>query len=62
MSQNCTVMAFRKRLRLRGFTDISIIKHGLFYHVSYVDPLSGQRLEFGIMENRMLHAYNRRVR
>lgn len=61
MAQSCTVMAFRKRLRLRGFTNISIVQHGLFYHVSCIDPL-GFPTEWGIAETRMIHAFLRRVR
>lgn len=62
MSQSTTVMAFRKRMRLRGYRDISIIRHGVFYHVSYIDPISGYRLECGITESLMVQAFLRRVR
>lgn len=62
MAQSTTVLAFRKRLRLRGFANISIIRHGDFYHVSFDDPLSGFRLEYGIKESRMQNCFKRRVR
>lgn len=62
MSQSNTVLAFRKRLCLRGFANISIIRHGDFYHVSFDDPLSGFRVEYGIRESRMINAFKRRVR
>lgn len=62
MSQNTTVMAFRKRLRIRGYREISIVSHGRFYHVSYIDPISGARLECGITEDRMFHVFKRRIR
>lgn len=62
MAQNNTVLAFRKRLRLRGFAHISIIRHGEFYHVSFDDPLSGFRVEYGIRESRMINCFKRRYR
>lgn len=62
MAQSNDVMAFRKRLRLRGFANISIVNHGMFYHVIYDDPTSGWRLEFGITEDRMRRSFKRRVR
>lgn len=62
MSQNATVMAFRKRLRIRGYRDISIISHGRFYHVSYIDPITCARCECGITEELMYRAFKRRVR
>lgn len=37
MSQDIVVMAFRKRLRLRGYTQISIKQ----LHVAAVEPLAG---------------------
>lgn len=61
MSQPCVVNAFRKRLRLRGFRDISIISHGLFYHVSFIDPF-GFPCDFGITETRMQHVFKSRIR
>ena len=45
MAQNCVVMAFRKRLKLRGYTDISICISGSDgYLISAVEPLSGKRV------------------
>lgn len=40
MSQPCYVMAFRKRLKSFGYTNVSIVfSHG-FYVVSAIEPLS----------------------
>lgn len=47
MAQPVEVMAFRKRLRKRGYTAISILRdtnQGV-YRVSACEPLAGQRVE-----------------
>lgn len=62
MSQDLSVMAFRKRLRLRGYRDIHIINHGRFYHVSYIEPVSGQVFEYGVTVSRMINSFNRRFK
>lgn len=62
MAQDLTVMAFRKRLRIRGYRDIHIINHGYFYSVSYVEPVSGQIFSYGVTANRMLHAFSKRYK
>lgn len=42
MSQNNIVMAFRKRLKKRGYSDVSIFRlRSGRYRVSAVDPLVG---------------------
>lgn len=56
MAQDVIVMAFRKRLRLRGYTQISIkqLRPDL-YLVSAVEPLAG----FGVqLEMSLLDMYN----
>ena len=43
MAQNTIVMAFRKRLSKRGYTDISIYRlHGDEYQVKAREPLANQ--------------------
>lgn len=62
MSQDLRVMAFRKRLRLRGYRDIHIKQHGYLYHVMYTEPVSGQVFEYGVTPVRMACAFKKRVR
>lgn len=57
MGQNCTVMAFRKRLRKRGYRDIHIMKSALsgLYEVSAVEPVFLQRVS-GKMTEEIMYA------
>lgn len=56
MGQNNTVMAFRKRLRKRGYTDIHIMKSHLsgLYYVSAVEPVFMQKV-FGKMTEEIMY-------
>ncbi len=47
MAQPIEVMAFRKRLKKRGYTDVSIVwdTHQEVYLVVAHEPLAGQRVE-----------------
>ncbi len=46
MAQPCEVMAFRKRLKKRGYTDIKIVwdTNQEVYQVTAVEPLAGQEV------------------
>lgn len=63
--QNCIILAFRKRLKKRGYTDISVfqVKHPLTrrftgnYLVRAVEPLSGVAVSRECTLEYMDHAF-----
>lgn len=60
MAQSNIVRSFRQRLLVRGFRSVHIVQHGLFYHVSYVDPVCGQLFEYGVTLGRLENCLNKR--
>jgi ppGpp synthetase/RelA/SpoT-type nucleotidyltranferase len=61
--QNNTVMAFRKRLKNLGYTEISIKRKnyydGFFYTVSAIEPLAGVRIICEYDRNQMNSALHK---
>lgn len=61
MAQSNIIMAFRKRLKSYGYTEISIkfdSKKGI-YQVEGVEPLGGNRVMRGMSEIEMYHLFRR---
>lgn len=58
MAQSIVIMAFRKRLKKRGYSDISICWHEKkkLYKVTAVDPLAGKPVTAYRSEDWMAHA------
>lgn len=75
MAQDVRVMAFRKRLKSAGYTDVRIVLDSMknrilcscgrrgaedFYLVSAVEPLAGSRVVTSLTPSQMFDAFQRR--
>lgn len=58
--QRTIVMAFRKRLKKRGYSEVSIvkIKDSSSYKVKAIEPLAGVFVEVEYSEVEMSHAFH----
>lgn len=63
MSQDLRLLAFRKRARLRGYREISLKRvSDKYYRCSFIEPVSGARLVFGVTAERLDHIWKKRIK
>lgn len=61
--QDLRVLAFRKRARLRGYREISLVRVSeRYYRCSFIEPVSGARLVFGVTAERLGQIWKNKIR